>query len=87
MQSWVEDELLTVVVKDKGIPFDPTRFMEFPSEFSSKRREMGGYGLLLIKQLMDEVNYQYDEEKGTSRLSSREERSSPLSPPMVRDAS
>jgi|GEM_PF-2198014 len=85
VQSWVEDELLTVVVKDKGIPFDPTRFMEFPSEFSSKRREMGGYGLLLIKQLMDEVNYQYDEEKGniTTLVKRRRIKSPP--PPMVRE--
>jgi phosphoserine phosphatase RsbU/P len=64
IQAWVEDDKITVVVRDKGVPFDPTRFMESPSEFLSKRRDAGGYGLLLIKQLMDEVNYQYDEEKG-----------------------
>jgi len=85
VQSWVEDELLTVVVKDKGIPFDPTRFMEFPSEFSSKRREMGGYGLLLIKQLMDEVNYQYDEEKGNITTLIKRRKVKPAPPPMVRE--
>ncbi len=85
VQSWVENELLTVVVKDKGIPFDPTRFMEFPSEFSSKRREMGGYGLLLIKQLMDEVNYQYDEEKGNITTLIKRRKINTPTPPMVRE--
>ena len=62
--AWTDDEKITVVIKDKGIPFDPTRVLESPEEFNTKREEDGGYGLLLIRELMDEINYRYDDEKG-----------------------
>ncbi len=64
IEAWVEDERIIIVVKDKGIPFDPTRFFEHPQEFNTRREGDGGYGLLLIRELMDEINYRYDEEKG-----------------------
>lgn len=64
IEAWVEGPKLTIVVKDKGVPFDPTRFFEYPGEFNTRRKEDGGYGLLLIRRLMDEISYQYHEEKG-----------------------
>jgi sigma-B regulation protein RsbU (phosphoserine phosphatase) len=89
VQSWFEEERLTVMVRDKGVPFDPTRFMESPADFLSKRRELGGYGLLLIKQLMDEVSYRYDEEKGniTTLIKKRRDGGggSPLLPDMIKE--
>ncbi|MDQ7823498.1 MAG: SpoIIE family protein phosphatase [Candidatus Eremiobacteraeota bacterium] len=66
IESFVEGDKLTITVKDRGVPFDPTRFIDSASNYPSKRREAGGYGLLLIRQLMDEINYQYDEEKGNT---------------------
>lgn len=62
--AWIDGDKMTVVIKDRGIPFDPTRFLECPQEFNTKRLEDGGYGLLLIRELMDEISYKYDEEKG-----------------------
>lgn len=62
--AWIDGDKMTVVIKDKGVPFDSTRFIECPQEFNTKRLEDGGYGLLLIRELMDEISYRYDEEKG-----------------------
>lgn len=64
VEAWLDKDRLTINVKDNGVPFDPTRFFEYPQEFNIKRGGDGGYGLLLIKELMDEITYRYDSEKG-----------------------
>ena len=64
IEAWMEENRITIIVKDKGIPFDPTRLFEHPQEFNMRRESDGGYGLLLIRELMDEVKYSYDAEKG-----------------------
>ncbi len=64
VEAWVDSDKITIIVRDKGIPFDPTRFFEYPQDFNMRRESDGGYGLLLIKELMDEISYTHDDEKG-----------------------
>lgn len=49
---------LLLTITDCGIPFDPTKVAEADITLSTEERPIGGLGIFLIKQLMDEVKYQ-----------------------------
>jgi anti-sigma regulatory factor (Ser/Thr protein kinase) len=50
-------ELLAVVVEDPGRPFDPTQRSSPDLDASLDDREPGGLGVMLIKNLVDELHY------------------------------
>ena len=51
-----QDELL-ICLKDHGISFDPTQKEDPDLTLSAEERPIGGLGIFLIRQLMDEVTY------------------------------
>ena len=51
-----QDELL-ICLKDHGIAFDPTQKEDPDLTLSAEERPIGGLGIFLIRQLMDEVTY------------------------------
>jgi sigma-B regulation protein RsbU (phosphoserine phosphatase) len=54
----VSDDVLTLVIKDHGVPFDPTRHAEVDIDANLDERTIGGLGIHLIRTIMDTVNYQ-----------------------------
>ena len=44
---------------DKGIPYDPLKNEEPDITLSAEEREIGGLGIFLVKQTMDEVRYEH----------------------------
>lgn len=61
----IKDSGLKVVVKDKGIPFNPLKASKKCPE-GNKNLELGlpvigGYGIFLIFQMMDDVEYLYQD--------------------------
>lgn len=54
----LDDEQVTVVFTDDGPPFDPFERDAPDTTLSIEERPIGGLGLHLVKQLMDEVSYQ-----------------------------
>ena len=48
---------LIFTVTDSGIPFDPTLSENPNLELSAEERPIGGLGIYLIKQIMNEVTY------------------------------
>lgn len=50
---------LTITLKDAGKPFNPLDKPDPDITLSAEDREIGGLGIFLCKQLMDEVEYQY----------------------------
>ncbi len=62
----VDNEQLTVVISDKGMPFDPTSKAEADTTLSAEERPIGGLGIFLVRQLMDSINYERTE--GKNRL-------------------
>jgi serine/threonine-protein kinase RsbW len=48
----------SAVVEDEGEPFDPTRAIPPPADETLASRREGGFGLQLVKGLMDDVTYQ-----------------------------
>jgi serine/threonine-protein kinase RsbW len=48
---------LTIVLKDHGCAFDPTKIPEPNPQVTLKRRKHQGVGLYIIKKIMDEVHF------------------------------
>ena len=55
-------------VSDSGIPFDPTKQKEEDTSLSAEDREIGGLGIHLVRQLMDEIRYERVEGKNILTL-------------------
>lgn len=53
----MEGDTLVVIIVDDSMPFDPTKEMEVDVGSSLEDRRVGGLGLLLVQQMMDQVEY------------------------------
>jgi anti-sigma regulatory factor (Ser/Thr protein kinase) len=51
-------QVFSVVIEDRGKPFDPTQAVTPPTGGTLASRREGGLGLLLVKNLMDDIMYQ-----------------------------
>ena len=49
---------LTFVLSDSGKPFDPTAKEDADLDVNPMDREQGGMGILIVKNIMNEVSYQ-----------------------------
>ena len=61
----VTDSPMQVIIQfmDSGIPFDPLAKEDADITLSAEERNIGGLGIFMVKQSMDEVNYEYKEGK------------------------
>ena len=53
------ETVLTFKLCDQGTPFDPTQTEDVDTTLSAQEREIGGLGIFLVRQLMDDGSYQY----------------------------
>ena len=60
----VDNEGLTVTLRDSGRPFDPLAVPEPDISASLGERQEGGLGLYLIRKLMDEVHFEFSSDTG-----------------------
>ncbi len=63
-----ENNLLTIVFEDKGVPFDPLSKEDPDITAGADEREIGGLGIFLTKKLMDEVLYENKDGKNILKL-------------------
>ena len=55
---------LQIVITDQGFPFDPlAEAPEVDTTLGAEEREIGGLGIFLIRQMMDDVKYRRDDDK------------------------
>ena len=59
---------LIFTITDSGIPFDPTKKEEVDTTLSAEERPIGGLGIHLVRQIMDEVSYERVEDKNVLTL-------------------
>ena len=52
-----------IVFIDSGIPFNPLAVKEPDVTLSASDRKIGGLGIFMVKKSMDDVNYEYVDEK------------------------
>ena len=63
-----QTEQIVFTISDSGIPFDPTQHAEADISLSAEEREIGGLGIHLVRQIMDEVRYAREENKNILTL-------------------
>ena len=51
---------VSIVLRDEGPPFDPTRLPEADTEKSLEEREIGGLGVHFVRRLADHFSYRRD---------------------------
>ena len=57
------ERLMTLVVSDEGMPFNPLERAEPDITLSADEREIGGLGIFITKKTMDTVTYSYEDSK------------------------
>jgi serine/threonine-protein kinase RsbW len=53
----VFNNILTIELTDNGIPFDPSSHQKPDITLTAEERDVGGLGIFLISQIMDEIHY------------------------------
>ena len=59
------------IISDSGIPFDPTKKEEVDTTLSAEERPIGGLGIHLVREIMDDVSYEYKDNKNILTLSKK----------------
>ena len=69
-----DDQALTLVVADEGGPFDPLTDSDEPDiDAALEDRAIGGLGIFLIRQFMDEVHYAREDGRNVLTMVKRRE--------------
>jgi len=53
--------LLTIELRDAGVPFNPLEKEDPDITLSAEEREVGGLGIFLCKKMMDNLSYRYED--------------------------
>ena len=61
-------ENLIFTITDNGVAFDPTQQKEADITLSAEERAIGGLGIHLVRQLMDQITYRREENKNVLTL-------------------
>ena len=59
---------LIIVLKDSGIPFDPLAKEDPDITLSAEERSIGGLGIFMVKQTMDSIAYQRENDQNIVRM-------------------
>lgn len=58
LEAIADQRVLTFILTDMGVPFDPTAKEDADTTLGVEERPIGGLGIFLVRQLMDTVDYQ-----------------------------
>ena len=71
LSAKLQDGTIILVLTDTGKEFDPTMAPEADITLSADEREIGGLGIFLIRQIMNEVRYERIDGKNVLTLEKR----------------
>lgn len=63
-----DDNQLEFIISDSGTPFDPTAKADANTSLTAEERPIGGLGIHLVRQIMDEVMYERKDNKNILTL-------------------
>ena len=63
-----DGHILHFQIIDAGVPFDPTEKEKADTTLSAEDRQIGGLGILLVRELMDSINYEREDGKNILTL-------------------
>ena len=70
----IADDTLTFVISDSGKPFDPTAKADVDTTLSAEERPVGGLGIHLVRQIMDDITYERKDNKNILTLKKKSHR-------------
>ena len=59
----VDSEKISIKFSDSGTPYDPLAKADPEISLSADEREIGGLGIFMVKKMMDDVRYRYEDGK------------------------
>lgn len=68
IEARLDDTGITFVIIDNGIPFDPTAKEDADTTLPLDERNIGGLGIFLTRQIMDEIVYERDNDRNILTL-------------------
>ena len=71
VEIWRDDADLVIDIADDAKPFDPTRVAPPDLSLSLAERPVGGLGIQLVREMMDQVEYRYHGQRNWVRLRKR----------------
>ncbi len=71
VQAISDGQWLKFVITDNGVAFDPTEKEKADTTLSAEDRPIGGMGILLVRELMDSINYERTDGKNVLTLKKR----------------
>ena len=63
-----DGKTLKTVITDSGVAFDPTAKEKADTTLSAEDRQIGGLGILLVREIMDTINYERQDGKNVLTL-------------------
>ena len=63
-----EKAMASITFEDSGIPYDPLKKEDPDVTLSAEERKIGGLGIYMVKQSMDQVRYEYRDGKNILTL-------------------
>jgi serine/threonine-protein kinase RsbW len=75
----INSDGLTVTLRDHGLHFDPERVPSPNLDDSLKERNARGLGLYLMRQLMDEVRFDFASDAGNTLMMVKRKKAAPRS--------
>ena len=74
IRATYDGEHLQFIISDNGIAFNPTKTASVDTTLTAEERPVGGLGILLMRELMDSVNYERIDGRNILTLTKRIER-------------
>ena len=71
IEAEAESDTLMFTIIDSGIAFDPTEKDEVDTTLSAEERQIGGLGIYLVRQLMDDVEYERRDGRNILKLTKK----------------
>jgi sigma-B regulation protein RsbU (phosphoserine phosphatase) len=71
IRARVADDVVSVVIEDDGRPFNPLQQARPDVEASLEEREIGGLGIHLVREILNEVHYERRGERNVLTMSAR----------------
>ncbi len=62
---------ISICMKDHGVPFDPLQHKTPELTASAEDRKIGGLGIYMVRNIMDQISYEYLEQKNIVRMTKK----------------
>ncbi len=68
IEEAVEENSIDIMFADEGMPYNPLENEDPDIMLSVDERDIGGLGIFMVKQIADDVEYEYKEGKNCLRI-------------------